>query len=135
MQAEVEQHLVFRVLGIREIPPNDDFAGEHAVEHRAAQWACGARREDLVRSAACRRHRAGGLTLDEDDRRSLERDEAAYLADEGAERLLDLERRSERAGAAVRRLEEVDAAAERIAQAFGLGRRARRPGVPRSRAG
>ena len=61
-----------------------------------------------------------GVAFDEDDRRPLEGHEAAQLADERAERLVELERGAESARAAVRRLEDVDAVAELVAQPLRL---------------
>ena len=46
----------------------------------------------------------------------------AQLPDEGAERLVHLERRAERAGAAVRSVEEIRATSELVAEILRLGR-------------
>ena len=61
-----------------------------------------------------------GAVVGEHDRRPVERDEAAQLADERGERLLDLERRAERAGAAIRGVEQIDPAAELVTEPFRL---------------
>ena len=69
-------------------------------------------------------------SLGEHDRHAVERHQPAQLADEDAERLVEVERRRERAGAAARRLEDVDAATELVAKVFRLARsrsRRRRP--------
>ena len=93
---------------------------QNVVEQRARDRAAGARREDRLRAGArCRDHARGSL-LGEHDRRAVERDEAAKLPDEGREGLLDLERRAERAGAAVGSVEQVDPAAELVTKALRL---------------
>ena len=94
---------------------------EHALEHRAVESGrcCPAGRPRLAPRPAVAIVRRG-VAFDEDDRRALERDEPAQLADEGAERLVELERRAERARAPVRRLEHVDAVPELVAQPLGL---------------
>ena len=54
------------------------------------------------------------------ERNARERDEPAQLADERAERLVEVERRAERAGAAVRGVEQIRAPAELVAQRLRL---------------
>ena len=104
-----------------EVAPHDDPALEHLLEHRSLERPCTAGREDLVRAPAGGRHRRRRVPFDENDRCPLERDEATQLADEGAERRVELERRGERAGDAVRRLEDVGAPGELVAEPFRLG--------------
>src|SRR5439155_14791223 len=60
--------------------------------------------------------------LYEHERHPAERNQTTKLPDEAAECLVDVEGRGERAGTAVRRLEQVDAAAELIAKLLGFGR-------------
>ena len=98
----IEEEPILRVFLVREILPHDDVAGEDPLEDGAGEGADAARRKDGVRSAPGGRHRAGEVVLDEDDRRPVERDQPAHLADERAERVLDLERRPECARAPVR---------------------------------
>src|ERR687887_313777 len=74
------------------IIPIGDLARADALEHRAAQGADASRREHRPRSGAGRGDRPGVLALNEHDRGAVEREEALHLADERAERLLDLER-------------------------------------------
>ena len=78
-------------------------------------------REDLVGRPAGDGHHVRDAAFGEDDRRPVERDQAAQLADEGAERLVEVERRRECPRAAAGRFEQVDAAGELIAQVLGLG--------------
>ena len=66
------------------------------------------------------RDHPGGSLVREHDCRAVERDEAAQLPDEGREGLLDLEGRAERAGAAIRSVEQVDPAAELVTEALGF---------------
>ncbi len=94
---------------------------EDAFEQRAFDRVTVPGREDVARAAAGSGHRRRGVAFHEDDRRPLEGNEAAQLANERAERLVELERRAEGARAAVRRLEDVDAMTELVTQAFRLG--------------
>ena len=121
-QAERDEQTVLRELRVGEVVAHDRMAGEHALQHGALERADAAGREQLVRAAAGGGDRRRRVVLDEHDRRAVERNEAAQLDDERAERLLDLQRRAERAGAAVRRLERVDVAAELVAKRLGLAR-------------
>src|SRR5437763_150972 len=66
------------------------------------------------------RRRSSETVLGEHDRHAVEGHETAQLADEGAERLVHLERRAERACAAVRGVDQVGAPRELIAQAHRL---------------
>ena len=61
-----------------------------------------------------------GSRLFEDDRHPVERDEAAQLADERLESLVEIERRTEGTCAACRRLEDVGTAAQLVTEQFGL---------------
>src|SRR4029450_825469 len=113
--------LVRGVLPVGDVAPYDDLAVEHAFEQRALDRVAVAGREHVTGAAARGRHRGRGVALHQDDRRPLEGNEATQLADERAERLVELERRAERARAAVRSLEDVDAVTELVAQPFSLG--------------
>ena len=113
--------LVRGVLPVAEVAPYDDLAVEHALEQGALDRVAVAGREHFARAAAGGGHRGRGVALHEDDRRPLEGNEAAQLPDERAECLVELERRAEGARAAVRRLEDVDAVTELVAQPFRLG--------------
>ena len=120
-QTEREELLVGGRVPLLEVAAHDHLSLEHALEQRALDRVAVPGREDLVRTAAGGRHRRRGVALDEDDRRPLEGKETAQLADERAERLVELERRAEGARAAVRGLEDVDAVAQLVAQPFRLG--------------
>ena len=103
--------------------PVDGLAGaQHLLEHRAGDGAlrCRAGRPPAA-PTPCRRDHARRGVVGEHDRGPVERDEPAQLADEGAERLLEVERRAERAGAAVGGVEQVGAPAELVAERLGLG--------------
>ena len=113
-QAECEELFVGGRVPLGEVAPHDDLAVEHAFEQRALDRVAVPGREDVAGAAAGRRHRGRGVAFDEDDRRPLEGNEAAQLADEGSERLVELERRAESTRAAVRRLEDVDAMPELV---------------------
>ena len=97
-QAEVDELAVLRVRRVGEV------AGGRRPRRRARARApsrgagrrCPAGRH-VVRAAPGGRDRPRRVVLDEHDRRAVERHEPAHLADERAERLLDLERRPERA--------------------------------------
>src|SRR2546423_11771541 len=67
-------------------------------------------------------HDARATVLGKDDRHPLEGEEAAQLADERREGLVELEGRAERTGAPVRGLEDVDPPPERVAQPLRLRR-------------
>jgi hypothetical protein len=78
------------------------------------------RREDLSGALAGGREHFEPVAFDEHDGDPVERHEPAHFADERAESFFDDQGRPERAGATVRGLEHVDAAAERIPQLLGL---------------
>jgi hypothetical protein len=59
--------------------------------------------------------------LREDDRHSVERDEAAQLANERSECLVEIERRAEGTRAAIRGVEQICPTAELVAQSLGFG--------------
>src|SRR5205085_10187185 len=61
-------------------------------------------------------------TFDKHNRDPLEGDQRPQLANESAERLVEVERRRERACAAVRSLEHVHPAPELVAERLGLAR-------------
>ena len=94
----------------------DDLGEQVALE---AEHAC----PGGITSSACApggRDHARHALLGEHDRHAVERHEPAQLADERAERLVEIERRVERPGATVGSVEQVGAAAELVAQRLGL---------------
>ena len=92
-----------------------DELGRRVDVLEAANRSGRPRREDVGRAEPRRRDRARDIALDEHDRGAVERDEAADLADEGAECVLQLERGAERTRGAIRGLEHVDPASELVA--------------------
>ena len=109
------------VLLVVHVGPVDDLAVlDHVAQEGARDRAAAARREGRLRSGAGGCDHARNPVVGEHDRRSVERDEPAELPDERGESLLDLERRAERAGAAVRGVEEVDPPAKLVAELLGL---------------
>ena len=120
MQAEREQLLLLRMLRLGEVAPVHGPAARHDVEDRAGQRSRRAWWKYVVDTRARRRQHLETLALDQHDRDAVERHERAHLADERLESVLEYERRAECARAAVRRLEHVDAAAERVAQFLSL---------------
>ena len=64
------------------------------------------------------RHHACAASLGEQDRGAVERQQAPQLAHEGGKRPLEVERRAECARCAIGRLEQVDSAAELVAEAL-----------------
>ena len=123
-EAERDERLLLPVPRRLELAPVDGLVRrEHVLEQRAGERRRRARREGVVRAGAGGGHHARRAVLGEDDRDAVEREQAAQLADERAERLGELERRAQRARAAVDRVEEVGAPAELVAE----GLRLRRP--------
>jgi len=121
-EAEREELVVLRELTLGQVASHDEPPVEHASQHRALDRTDAAGWENLTRPEAGGGHRGRRVAFHEDDRRPLERHEPAELADERAERLVELERGAEGPGASVRRLEHVDAVTELVAQPFRLGR-------------
>ena len=109
----------YRVLGdvlAVDRPPVLDHGLEDLARHRDRR----ARLQIVLGADARGRHHAGAASLGEQDRRAVERQQAAQLAHERGKRPLEVERRAERARCAVGRLEQVDPAAELVAQALRL---------------
>jgi hypothetical protein len=126
-EAQVGQRALLAVALLEEVLAHHELPAEHFLEHRAGDGRARSGWIDRLLAAAGRGHHLRAPVLREDDRGALERDEPAQLADERAERLLDLERRAEGPRAAVRRLEHVDAPAELVAQPLRLHSPARPP--------
>ena len=120
-QTEAEEQLVRMELPLFEVAPDDDLTVEHSLQHRAPDRIAVAGRKDLALAAPGSRHRRRRVAFDQDDRRPLEGDEPAQLADERAERFVELERGAERPRTAVRCLEHVDPVSELVAEALRLG--------------
>ena len=78
-------------------------------------------REDVVRAYTRGRHDATARRLHDEDRRTVEGEQAAQLLDEGGERRVQIERRAERTRRTARRLEQVDSPPELVAQPLRLG--------------
>jgi hypothetical protein len=107
-QPELEEGLLLGMSGVCHVAPVDGLAGaEHLFEHGARHCALEAGREDVLRADSRRCDHARRRLVGEHDRRPVERHEPAKLADEGPEGLLEVERRAERAGAAVGRVEQI----------------------------
>ncbi len=100
----------------------DRLASEHLFQERPRDRPVAAGREDVRGRDARGRHHVRHAAFGEDDRGPVERHEPAQLPDEGAERLVEVERGAERPRAAPGRLEQVDTPAESVAQLLGLGR-------------
>jgi hypothetical protein len=90
------------------------------VEQRLAHGLARAAGEDHLCADSRHRQHLSGSRLFEDDRHPVERDEAAQLADERLESLVEIERRTEGTCAACRRLEDVGTAAQLVTEQFGL---------------
>ena len=95
-------------------------SADHRLETRARDRDRGAGSEELLVRDPGGRHHETAAPLDEQDRRAVERQQAAQLLDEGRERHVEVERGAERAGGAARGLAEVDASAELVAEPLGL---------------
>ena len=93
---------------------------DHLLQDRVRHGDRGARLQIVVGADARSRHHARAAALGKQDRGAVEGQQAAELADEGGERLVEVERRAERPRRTVRRLEQVDATAELVAQTLGL---------------
>jgi hypothetical protein len=122
VQPEGEQLLLLGIARRLHRPPVDELAVEHLLQYRSFDGPRGAARKHPIGAAAGDRHHLCASALDEHDRDAVEGDESAQLANERAERLVEVERRRERPRAPVRGLQQVDAAAELVAEALRLGR-------------
>ena len=91
---------------------------DHRLEDLARHRDRGPRLQIVLGADAGGRHHAGAARLGEQDRGAVERQQAAQLARERGERTLEVERGAERARCAAGRLEQVDPAAELVAQAL-----------------
>ena len=123
---ELEQHRFLGMELVEHVAPVDGAPRRERLEDRAVDRARASRREDFSGALARGREHFELVAFDEHDGDPIERHEPAHLADERAERLLEDQGRPERAGAAIRGLEHVDTATERIPQLLGLGRAALR---------
>ena len=106
---------VGHVLAVDRLAAAKDLV-EQCLAHRLARAAG----EDHLGADSRHRHHVGGSRLFEDDRHPVERDEAAQLADERLERLVEIERGAEGTGAACRGLEDVGTAAQLVAEQLRL---------------
>ena len=106
---------VGHVLAVDRLAGGKDL-GEQGLAHRLTR----APREDRLGTDSRHRQHLCGAPLFENDRHPVERDEAAQLADEPLERLVEIERGAEGTGAACRGLEDVGTAAQLVAEQLRL---------------
>jgi hypothetical protein len=118
LETELGELLFLRVARlVRHVSTHDRLpASEHVFDHGADHGTRDPAREEAVSTAAGIPHDHGLVTLDEDDREAVELEDAPHLAEEPFESLVLFERRSERPGHPVHRLELVAASAEAVAQ-------------------
>ncbi len=90
-QPERKKLLVGRGIAFGQIAAHDELALLHPLQQGAFDRVAVPRRENLACAPTGRGHRGRGVSLDEDDRRSLEGDKTPQLADERPERLVELE--------------------------------------------
>ena len=137
--AELEQARLLGVAPVGDVLPVDGpVLVDHRLEDRAGDRDRGAGAEELLLGDPGGRHHDGAASLDEEDRGTVEGQEAAQLLDEGREGHVEVERGAERAGGAARRLLHVDPPAELVAEPLRFGgalARRRAPGRAPSRRG
>ncbi len=122
VEPEGEELLLLVVRRFRHVLPVDRLPALDDVFHdRAFDRDDGSGRENPFGPLPGRREHAEPPVLEQDDRRALEWDQSPQLPDEGGERLLQVERRSERAGGPVRRVEDVGAPTQLVPQRLCLG--------------
>jgi len=120
LQAERKEIFLFRIAIRLHRRPVDELAFEHFLQHRPPYRPRGAGREDRVGPPSRDGHHLGAAAFDQDDRDAVEVDQPTELPDEGAERLVDFQRRAEGSRTSVRRLEQVHATAELVPKRLGL---------------
>ena len=120
-EAELAELALLGVARVGHVLAIDRLAGaKDLVEQCLADRLARAAGEDHLGADSRHRQHLRGSRLFEDDRHPVERDEAAQLADERLESLVEIERRVEGACAACRRLEDVRTAAQLVTEQFGL---------------
>ncbi len=111
---ELEQLVLFRMETIGQIRAVDRPPAADRLEDRSRHGPGAARRKDVADALARHGEDLEPLALHQDDGDPVERNDSPHLADERVERLLEPERRGERASAAVGRLEDVHAPPEGV---------------------
>jgi hypothetical protein len=106
--------MVAHVAPVDGLPGPEDLVDEGSRRQRLPGW-----KHDVVHEAGGRHHPHVPF-LQQHDRRPVEWDQVAQLTDERAERLLELERRAKRLGAAVRGVDRVAAPVQLVLQLLGL---------------